>query len=47
VSEMRECRYCHRVGYRGYVPMGDYGWVCANDRACKRRKIQRAWRAQS
>jgi hypothetical protein len=36
-QNMRECRRCHRVGYRGFVPSGDYGWECSNDRACNRR----------
>lgn len=35
--DMRECRRCHRVGYRAFVPSGDYGWQCSNEQACNRR----------
>ena len=40
----KECRLCHRVGSRNFVPSGDYGQVCADDRACRRR-VDRAERA--
>lgn len=37
-GQLLECHSCHRVGYRGYVPWGDSGWECSNDRACKKRQ---------
>ena len=37
-GQTRECRKCHRIGWRGFVPSGDYGWLCANDRACRARQ---------
>lgn len=39
--ETKECRHCHRIGYRGYVPWGDYGWVCARDDLCRQRHARR------
>lgn len=43
MAESRECHRCHRIGYRGFVPMGDYGWVCGNERACVEREFKRRW----
>lgn len=37
----RECDECHRVGSRGFVPSGDYGWRCSNERACADRAFRR------
>ena len=36
-----ECRRCHRIGTRGFVPYGSEGWECANDRACSARARRR------
>lgn len=35
-----ECRLCHRIGQRGFVPSGGDNdtWECVNDRACNRRQ---------
>lgn len=38
--ETRECQLCHRVGYKWFVPYGDYGWVCMRERACIRRRTE-------
>ncbi len=44
MRESKECRHCHRIGYRGFVPGGDYGWVCARDDLCRTRAaIRRLW----
>lgn len=41
MPESKECRICHRIGYRAFVPEGDYGWVCARDDLCRARAIMR------
>lgn len=41
MAESKECRECHRVGYRGFVASGDYGWVCSRDDVCRKRKAER------
>lgn len=43
--QTKECRLCHRIGYRGYFPSGDYGWVCTRDDLCLKRVAQRERRA--
>lgn len=37
----KECRRCHRVGSRGFTPVGGEGWECTNDRACAQRAAAR------
>lgn len=36
-ADTKECRVCHRIGSRQFVPVGSEEWACANDRACYRR----------
>jgi hypothetical protein len=42
VPESKECRLCHRIGYRGYAISGDYGWVCTRDDLCRARQSRAA-----
>lgn len=37
----KECRLCHRIGTRDFLPAGAEGWECGNDRACRTREARR------
>jgi hypothetical protein len=43
VAETRECHLCHRIGYRAFVPYGDWAWRCLHDNVCIRRRMTRPW----
>lgn len=36
--QTRECRICHRLGWRAFVPYGDSAWRCTHEGACARRQ---------
>lgn len=40
-AQTKECRLCHRIGQRAFVPWGSEGWECSNDRACRARAARR------
>lgn len=40
-ADSKECRHCHRIGTKQFVPSGSEDWVCSNDVACARRRIAR------
>ncbi|SIA22802.1 hypothetical protein [Mycobacteroides abscessus] len=37
--ESKECRICHRIGYRGFVPYGESMWECSRDDLCETRRL--------
>jgi hypothetical protein len=43
MSESRECHLCHRVGYRAFVPYGDWAWRCLYEKPCYRRIGRRVY----
>lgn len=43
MPESKECYLCHRIGYRAYVPYGDWAWRCLYEIPCARRAGRRAW----
>jgi hypothetical protein len=40
MTESKECRLCHRIGYRGFVPYGDWAWCCSRDDLCRERRAR-------
>ena len=40
-AQTKECRRCHRIGQRAFVPWGSEGWECSDDRACRGRADRR------
>lgn len=37
--ESKECRICHRIGYRGFVSYGESMWRCFRDDLCETRRL--------
>lgn len=44
--ESKECRICHRLGYRGFSPYGESLWRCTRDDLCSQRRIAKGYDRQ-
>lgn len=41
--ESKECRICHRIGYRGFVGYGESMWRCFRDDLCDKRRSAKGY----